>query len=919
MTGQYREPRRKGNGEYMSTYQKRQAWTPEEDEILKQQVERLGTHCWPDVASGLVGRTSKACSLRWRCFLSPSIIRPNEDPFSQWEIAVIVLTQKMFGNKWNDIANYLPMRCNNDIKNHFNLYLKDKQSSVSLENSYLRAGYDLPSLLAAEPEDVATRRERLEKERAANNNFDPVPVKNSSRGMSYLRRAAAAPIKPKSPMTARFHPYHMGASSAVLAAAAQPGGALAMGRPGAGSSLAGGAMAGSYTAKHHTSYATFAALPRPHSSQSMGALDGLALAGGLRGTSAAAAAGLPGSLLSYGALGGGASYAQSSLMGGTMLPEQLLRLPSSSMPKQEQGLGDAAAAAGGMYSSFTAGSSFVGLSGGVSSTAGDWQANSTQSALHMVGGAGLDGAVTRVPSRLQHAGLPDLTMPVQRGNSLSFTGGHHGLTQQVMQQQQQQQGLDASGKLQQSSHIGLPVFDKMPSLPDPSSEPGILDGCGDGDGTSLRGIFSSDDGEPFGAAHQQQQQQQQQGLAGSAPKLLPLQQQGSGSYQLQQSSQFLGGGMDLAAAAGTSSQQHGSPTGQQLHAGAYASPNSFTSGCSPVPLAQSMLMQQQQQHPQQHSSAAATAPDAAAAAALNSFRQAVQLKIECGEGGAGCDGAVVAGGERGALSAPCTVTAAYTPSGYNQQQQQPQQQQHMLPQGAFTQGGQQQQQSLLSQMCPQQQQGRYTPFQHPENQQQHMNHICQDQGPAAQQQQQQTHPAAAYQPALAGGLPGYDSGNSSHHHQQQPGHGLCSPSTIAASAVAAVTRGCALTGGAAAQSWGSSPTSQQQQQQQQLHVHQLISQVVSDDADHDLGQLVDLLDAAGCDGDCSGDGCGGSGGHASEHHHGLVVDVDGGDCGLMLSDGDFDDDALPADYLPGLPGLKRQNSELEMMAAAACW
>ncbi|WIA09941.1 hypothetical protein OEZ85_010154 [Tetradesmus obliquus] len=581
MTGQYREPRRKGNGEYMSTYQKRQAWTPEEDEILKQQVERLGTHCWPDVASGLVGRTSKACSLRWRCFLSPSIIRPNEDPFSQWEIAVIVLTQKMFGNKWNDIANYLPMRCNNDIKNHFNLYLKDKQSSVSLENSYLRAGYDLPSLLAAEPEDVATRRERLEKERAANNNFDPVPVKNSSRGMSYLRRAAAAPIKPKSPMTARFHPYHMGASSAVLAAAAQPGGALAMGRPGAGSSLAGGAMAGSYTAKHQTSYATFAALPRPHSSQSMGALDGLALAGGLRGTSAAAAAGLPGSLLSYGALGGGASYAQSSLMGGTMLPEQLLRLPSSSMPKQEQGLGDAAAAAGGMYSSFTAGSSFVGLSGGVSSTAGDWQANSTQSALHMVGGAGLDGAVTRVPSRLQHAGLPDLTMPVQRGNSLSFTGGHHGLTQQVMQQQQQQ-GLDASGKLQQSSHIGLPVFDKMPSLPDPSSEPGILDGCGDGDGTSLRGIFSSDDGEPFGAAHQQQQQQQQQGLAG-------------------------------------------------------------------------------------------------------------------------------------------------------------------------------------------------------------------------------------------------------------------------------------------------------------------------------------------------GDGCGGSGGHASEHHHGLVVDVDGGDCGLMLSDGDFDDDALPADYLPGLPGLKRQNSELEMMAAAACW
>lgn len=76
-------------------------------------------------------------------------------------------TQKMFGNKWNDIANYLPMRCNNDIKNHFNLYLKDKQQQVSLENSYLRAGYDLPTLLANEPEEVQQRREKLEKERVS--------------------------------------------------------------------------------------------------------------------------------------------------------------------------------------------------------------------------------------------------------------------------------------------------------------------------------------------------------------------------------------------------------------------------------------------------------------------------------------------------------------------------------------------------------------------------------------------------------------------------------------------------------------------------------------------------------------------------------------------------------------------------------
>lgn len=74
---------------------------------------------------------------------------------------LFVQTQRAFGNKWNDIAAYLPMRCNNDIKNYFNLYLKDKNGVFS-ENCYLRSGYDLTQLLQAEPDDVAQRRQKLE-------------------------------------------------------------------------------------------------------------------------------------------------------------------------------------------------------------------------------------------------------------------------------------------------------------------------------------------------------------------------------------------------------------------------------------------------------------------------------------------------------------------------------------------------------------------------------------------------------------------------------------------------------------------------------------------------------------------------------------------------------------------------------------
>ena len=36
--------------------------------------------------------------------------------------------QRTYGNRWTLIASLLPGRCNNDIKNYFNLYLKHQAS-----------------------------------------------------------------------------------------------------------------------------------------------------------------------------------------------------------------------------------------------------------------------------------------------------------------------------------------------------------------------------------------------------------------------------------------------------------------------------------------------------------------------------------------------------------------------------------------------------------------------------------------------------------------------------------------------------------------------------------------------------------------------------------------------------------------------
>lgn len=44
--------------------------------------------------------------------------------------------QKMYGNRWTLIASLLPGRCNNDIKNYYNLYLKQQVPGGRVANRY---------------------------------------------------------------------------------------------------------------------------------------------------------------------------------------------------------------------------------------------------------------------------------------------------------------------------------------------------------------------------------------------------------------------------------------------------------------------------------------------------------------------------------------------------------------------------------------------------------------------------------------------------------------------------------------------------------------------------------------------------------------------------------------------------------------
>lgn len=91
----------------------------QEDAMLRAAVARFGERDWASVSTGVPGRSAKSCSdrcvapscdmtitqrcfcchgswltnhisCRWRNFLSPDIAHPRKNPFSPWEVAVVV-------------------------------------------------------------------------------------------------------------------------------------------------------------------------------------------------------------------------------------------------------------------------------------------------------------------------------------------------------------------------------------------------------------------------------------------------------------------------------------------------------------------------------------------------------------------------------------------------------------------------------------------------------------------------------------------------------------------------------------------------------------------------------------------------------------------------------------------------------------